>query len=115
MSNAPATSVATDLDLRGMTCASCAARVERGLNELTGVRASVNFAVERAHVEHDPDVSVAQLVAAVEATGYHAAPVRTPGDDAPAEEIKEVDLRPRLIGSAVLSVPVVVLSMVMAW
>lgn len=114
MANAPVT-VATDLDLRGMTCASCAARVERGLNDLEGVRASVNLAVERAHVEHDPAVTVGQLIKAVEATGYQASAVRAPGDDAPVQEAGETDLRPRLIGSAVLAVPVVVLSMVMAW
>ena len=116
MANTPVMSVATDLDLRGMTCASCAARVERGLNGLTGVQASVNLAVERAHVEHDPAVTVDQLIKAVEATGYQASPVPAPGaDEQPAGEVGELDLRSRLIGSAVLAVPVVVLSMVMAW
>lgn len=114
MTNPSVSSVATDLELRGMTCASCAARVERGLNGLPGVQASVNFAVERAHVEHDPGVSVEQLIGAVEAAGYHAAPVPTPGE-APSHDTQEPSLRGRLIGSAVLAVPVVVLSMVMAW
>lgn len=114
MTNPSVSSVATDLELRGMTCASCAARVERGLNGLPGVQASVNFAVERAHVEHDPNVSVEQLIGAVEAAGYHAAPVPTPGE-APPHDTQEPSLRGRLIGSAVLAVPVVVLSMVMAW
>ncbi|AQA01983.1 carbonate dehydratase [Mycobacterium sp. MS1601] len=114
MTNSSVSTVATDLDLRGMTCASCAARVERGLNGLDGVQASVNFAVERAHVEHDPAVTVSQLIGAVEAAGYHASPVPTPGEQ-PVSDVQEPSLRNRLIGSAILAVPVVVLSMVMAW
>ena len=62
----------TDLSLSGMSCASCAARVEKGLNKLGGVQASVNFAVEQAHVEHDPSVTPQQLVDAVESAGYGA-------------------------------------------
>ncbi|MCB1292607.1 MAG: heavy-metal-associated domain-containing protein, partial [Mycobacterium sp.] len=65
----------TDLKLIGMSCASCAARVERRLNDLDGVHASVNFAVEQAHVEHDAQVSAEDLVRAVESTGYRAAPI----------------------------------------
>jgi Cu+-exporting ATPase len=107
--------VATDLELRGMTCASCAARVERGLNNIAGVQATVNFAVERAHVEHDPAVSSDELIQAVEATGYHAAVLgrldEQPVDAGPADG----DLRARLTVSAVLAVPVLALSMVMAW
>ncbi|WP_197378295.1 heavy metal translocating P-type ATPase [Mycolicibacterium mengxianglii] len=117
MANPPVTTVATDLDLHGMTCASCAGRVERGLNELPGVHATVNLAVERAHVEHDPAVTVDQLVRAVESAGYQATAVREPGseEEAAGEPIREPDLRSRLIGSIVLAVPVIVLSMVMAW
>ncbi|WP_156628778.1 heavy metal translocating P-type ATPase [Mycobacterium sp. 1274756.6] len=105
----------TDLDLRGMTCASCAARVERGLNRLEGVRATVNLAIERAHVDHDPSVSPADLIRAVESAGYQAAVAG--GDDGEHDEpdVPADQLRPRLIGSAVLGIPVVVLSMVMAW
>ena len=62
----------TDLDLRGMSCASCAARVEGALNRLEGVRAAVNFALERAHVQHESEVSTGDLIRAVESTGYHA-------------------------------------------
>ncbi len=85
-----------ELPITGMTCASCAARVERRLNELDGVSASVNFATERARVEFDPDaVAPAALVGAVEAAGYSA-------------ELPEIDelgsIRLRLIVSAVLSV-----------
>ncbi len=107
----------TDLQLTGMSCASCAARIERGLNDLDGVQATVNFAVERAHVEHGPQVSQHDLIHAVESTGYHASVVAHSGHggnhmdhDVPAEQ-----LRPRLIASAVLAVPVVALSMVMPW
>jgi Cu+-exporting ATPase len=103
----------TDLELRGMSCASCAARVERELNDIDGVQATVNFAVERAHVEHGPAVSAADLIHAVESAGYQAAVVArsSAADDEPAQE----SLRPRLIGSALLAVPVVALSMVMPW
>ncbi|OBI41338.1 carbonate dehydratase [Mycobacterium kyorinense] len=103
----------TDLDLRGMSCASCAARIERGLNELDGVRATVNFAVERAHVEHDSVVSADDLVRAVESAGYHASVVSDHTHH--HEDVPESQLRWRLAGSAVLAVPVVALSMVMAW
>ena len=108
----------TDLHLGGMSCASCAARVERNLNELDGVHATVNFAVERAHVEHDPAVTTADLIAAVESAGYHAEVAEPAGSTAPVvtpEPDTGAGLRTRLIGSAVLAVPVVVLSMVMAW
>jgi Cu+-exporting ATPase len=105
----------TDLELRGMTCASCAARVERGLNSLDGVRATVNFAVERAHVEHDAGVSAADLIDAVEATGYQAAVLAGPDGPLPEDAAADSELRTRLVVSAALAVPVVVLSMVMAW
>ncbi|AKK25993.1 cation-translocating P-type ATPase [Mycobacterium sp. EPa45] len=107
----------TDLQLSGMSCASCAARIERGLNDLDGVQATVNFAVERAHVEHGPQVSEHDLIHAVESTGYHASVIDHSGHgqnhmdhDVPTEQ-----LRPRLIGSTVLAVPVLALSMVMPW
>lgn len=108
--------ITTDIELRGMTCASCAARVERGLNALDGVNATVNFAVERARVEHDPKVSAADLVRAVESTGYQATVVGS-AEDHPAEhtDVAVGQLRSRLVGSALLAVPVVALSMVMAW
>lgn len=103
--------VTTDLRLRGMTCASCASRIERGLNQLGGVRATVNLAVERAHVEHESGVSAAELIAAVESTGYRASVLGDRADpDPPA-----AGLLPRLIGSALLAIPVVALSMMTAW
>ena len=105
----------TDLELRGMTCASCAAHIERGLNSLDGVHATVNFAVERAHVEHDPGVSTADLIEAVEATGYQAAVLGGPDEQLPDDVAGDSELRTRLVVSAVLAVPVIALSMVMAW
>src|SRR4051812_36986621 len=88
-----------ELPITGMTCASCANRVEGSLNKLDGVRASVNYATERAAVSYDPDsVEPAQLVAAVEAAGYRAA-LPSPDDDTAG------DLRRRLTVSAALSAP----------
>ena len=67
----------TELDLQGMTCASCAARIERKLNKLDGVDATVNFATERASVAFDPEcVTVDELCGAVEAAGYRRAAAR---------------------------------------
>jgi Cu+-exporting ATPase len=105
----------TDLQLSGMTCSSCAARIERGLNRLDGVAATVNFAVEQAHVEHAPSVGTEDLIRAIEATGYHASVLDHghPGDHM-NHDLPEEQLRPRLIGSTILAVPVVALSMVMA-
>src|SRR3990172_8945213 len=67
------------LDLEGMTCASCVRRIERKLNELDGVEATVNFATEQATVQCDASVKVEDLVSAVEAAGYHAHPVSESG------------------------------------
>ena len=109
----------TDLRLSGMSCASCAAHIENALNNLAGVHATVNFAVETAHVEHDPDVAPDDLVAAVESCGYHAEAV--PEHDATGGGHDHMDhdsgsgLLARLVGSAALGIPVVAISMVMAW
>jgi len=120
----------TDLRLHGMSCASCASKIEGSLNRLDGVAATVNFAIEQAHVEHDPQVSTDQLMRAVESTGYHASVIdhaqmnhgdpmnsggRMNSGDHMNHDVPEEKLRPRLIGSAILAVPVVALSMVMAW
>jgi P-type Cu+ transporter len=101
-----------ELPIEGMTCASCAARIERRLNRLEGVAASVNYATEKAAVQFDPaSVAPAQLIEAVEAAGYHA----SLPDDAPAQDAAGADpLLQRLIGAAVLSLPVLVVSMVPA-
>ncbi|OKK03884.1 carbonate dehydratase [Streptomyces sp. CB03234] len=109
-----------------MTCASCAARIERKLNKLTGVNASVNFATASARVAHAEDVSPQDLIDVVKGTGYGASLPAPPasaestdaagGGEGPAgEEERHVRaLRDRLMASAVLTVPVVVLSMVPA-
>ncbi|MCX4684255.1 heavy metal translocating P-type ATPase [Kitasatospora purpeofusca] len=115
----------TEVELRigGMTCASCAARIEKKLNRMDGVTATVNYATEKARVEFGPDVSVADLVATVEATGYTAAPPRpavadaagTAGAGESAESADDLAaLRQRLITSVVLAVPVVAMAMVPA-
>jgi Cu+-exporting ATPase len=98
-----------------MTCGSCAARVERKLNKLDGVQASVNYATEKALVVVPAGVSVEDIVREVEAAGYTAAIPRPPAAaSAPApDEPAPVDLlRQRLIISAMLTVPVVLLAMV---
>src|SRR6266545_3054151 len=69
------------LDLEGMTCASCAARIEKRLNKLDGVEATVNFATEQATVHCDADLPVEQLVTAVESAGYGARPVGAAHDE----------------------------------
>ncbi|MFJ4094635.1 heavy metal translocating P-type ATPase [Kitasatospora sp. NPDC089913] len=118
----------TEVELRigGMTCASCAARIEKKLNRMDGVEATVNYATEKARVVFGPDVSVADLVATVEATGYTAAPPRTdaaapaagpavPGGDPAGEPADDLaPLRQRLITAVVLAVPVVAMAMVPA-
>ena len=75
-----------ELAIEGMTCASCATRIEKRLNKLDGVSASVNFASEHAAVAFDPGVvSVDDLIGAVEAAGYHASlPVEALGEEDPA-------------------------------
>ena len=95
-----------DLPITGMTCASCANRIERKLNKLDGVEASVNYATEKATVSYDATaVEPAQLLEAVEAAGYQAV---LPDNEA-AEHEHDVDptasLRQRLIVAAALSVP----------
>ena len=110
-----------DLAIGGMTCASCAARVEKKLNKLDGVAATVNFATERARVSFPARISTDELIAVVEQTGYTAVlPVPPPAEAkleaaGPAPDRDEAaSLRQRLLVSAALAVPVVVLAMVPA-
>ena len=108
-----------DLPITGMTCASCANRIEKRLNTLDGVQASVNYATERASVTFDTaTVAPEELLSAVEAVGYQATLPAAPGDEPPAGDVEEVDetapLRRRLIVSAVLSLPILVLAMIPA-
>ena len=109
-----------DLQIGGMTCASCALRIEKKLNRMPGVTATVNYATEKAHVAYADDVTTDDLVAAVARTGYTAelpapAAVRAEvaaGADADTAEIRE--LQRRVVVSALLTVPVVLLAMVPA-
>jgi len=106
-----------ELSIGGMTCASCAARIEKKLNKLDGVSASVNYATEKAKVTYGGSVAPADLVGTVQATGYTATQPVDPavnGDaqPRPAEADEAAPLRLRLLVSLVLAVPVVVMSMV---
>ncbi|WP_078308254.1 MULTISPECIES: heavy metal translocating P-type ATPase [unclassified Mycobacterium] len=120
----------TDLRLQGMTCASCASRVERGLNKLEGVTARVNLALESARVEHDGSISDQDLVKAVESVGYKAQVVGGSRNGAPQSghehdgadphdhmnhDVPDNQLKTRLLGSLLLAIPVVAISMVMPW
>lgn len=103
-----------ELSIDGMTCASCAARVEKKLNKLDGVTATVNFATEKARVEYGGAVTPDELVAAVEAAGYHASlPQQAPAADAPGDD-PAAALRRRLLICLALTVPVVAMAMVPA-
>jgi Cu+-exporting ATPase len=120
------TPVTTDIELRisGMTCASCANRIERKLNKVDGVTASVNYATEKAKVTFAESLTPADLVRIVEAAGYAAelppaprapsAPAESGDKSGPVDDpVREV--RERFLVSAALSIPVIVLSMVPAW
>ena len=100
-----------ELPIAGMTCASCANRIERNLNKLDGVSASVNYATETASVEFDTAVEPEALLEAVEAAGYQAV---LPSDEpAAAEEIDETaPLRRRLLVSLALMLPVLAMAMI---
>jgi Cu+-exporting ATPase len=100
-----------ELDIEGMTCASCVNRVEKKLGKLEGVQALVNLPLESAHVTVPAGISDEQLVDTVNAAGYKAK-VRQP---APAPEAAPGTLRPRLVLAALLTVPVFLISMVPAF
>ncbi len=110
-----------ELDIGGMTCSSCAARIEKKLNRMPGVQATVNYATERAHVRLPEGTDAAAAIATVQATGYSAelpAPVGAESDAADGPEA-QVDpalaaLRERLAISTALTIPVVALSMIPA-
>jgi P-type Cu+ transporter len=125
MTDVDTTTRPVDLVIGGMTCASCAAHIERNLNQLDGVTATVNYVTERAKVLAPEGVSVADLVAEVEATGYTARDVRPSASGASGADtgVAESDhgdeelhaLRQRLVASTVLAAPVVLLAMVPAF
>jgi len=109
------------LDIGGMTCASCAARIEKKLNRMEGVNATVNYATEKAKVSFDESVSPADLIAQIEATGYTARVPRTKSASTTTDEtaLAPIDdptaaLRQRLTISALLALPVVAMAMVPA-
>ncbi|MGC5172060.1 heavy metal translocating P-type ATPase [Microbacterium sp. DT81.1] len=111
--------VDVELEITGMTCASCATRIERKLNRLPGVEATVNYATEKARVQAT-DVDPADLIAAVQSAGYQATLPAPPVQDTSDTEAKLpgdtelVSLRRRLLISTTLAVPVAVLSMIPA-
>jgi P-type Cu+ transporter len=104
-----------ELIIGGMTCASCAARVEKKLNRMDGVTATVNYATEKAKVTYPAGITTDDLVATVEKTGYTAtlpSPAVADGNEDEPDELKP--LRERLIASIVLAVPVVAFGMIPA-
>ncbi len=104
-----------ELEIGGMTCASCANRIEKKLNRLDGVSASVNYATEKAVVTAPRGYDPATLIAEVEKTGYTAALPQPPASAAEEPEDRELtSLRQRLIGAVVLSVPVIAMAMIPA-
>ena len=102
-----------DLVVTGMTCASCASRIERKLNKLESVEARVNYATGLARVEFSPDISIDTLVATVEAAGYHALAPNPLLDEQVAllEATHEKDLRTRWILGAMLAFPIGAMAM----
>ncbi|MFD7188462.1 heavy metal translocating P-type ATPase [Streptomyces sp. NPDC059914] len=117
------TAAEVELAIGGMTCASCAARIEKKLNRMDGVTATVNYATEKAKVSYrGEDVSVQDLIATVEKTGYTAQEPAPPastaaadaaeGDTAGADELRP--LRQRLLTAVALAVPVIAMSMIPA-
>jgi len=115
VTTATGTDTRLQLELEGMTCAACAARIERKLNKLDGVEASVNYATDRAAVSFDPArVAVEDLVGAVEAIGYGAALPRAAVDTTQSEATADAArrLRLRLLVAGALTVPLAALAMV---
>ena len=108
-----------ELDIGGMTCASCANRIERKLNKIDGIEASVNYATEKARVMIPEGYDPAQLITEVEKAGYTATMPAPPASADDTNEHADVDqelvtLRHRLIGSVVLTVPVIAMAMIPA-
>src|SRR3712207_8352340 len=105
-----------ELLIGGMTCASCAARVEKKLNRMDGVTASVNYATEKARVPFGGDVTTEDLIATVEKPGYTAALPEPPADGAgpAADDDATRPLGQRLLVSTLLTVPVIAMAMVPA-
>lgn len=116
-STQPPASGQVELVIGGMTCASCANRIEKKLNKLDGVTATVNYATEKARVDYTGDISPDELIATVEQAGYRAslpAPPAEQSETAAAEPDPTAELRTRLLVSLVLAVPVIAMAMVPA-
>ena len=112
---ATATPERVRLEIEGMTCASCAARIEKKLNKLDGVEATVNYATEEAAVAFDPArVELEQLIRTVETIGYAAALPRAAADVTQAGEPEHAlrAIRRRLVGAAALTAPLALLAKV---
>ncbi|MEJ7705423.1 MAG: cation transporter [Geodermatophilaceae bacterium] len=107
-----------ELTISGMTCASCAARIEKRLNKLDGVVASVNYSTEKARIDFPPGISADDLVAVVEKAGYSARLPEPPrsaqadGVDGDPEDSAVRPLRHRLLVSLALTLPVVAMAMI---
>ncbi|MEV6674069.1 heavy metal translocating P-type ATPase [Streptomyces sp. NPDC051162] len=107
----PVAPAATEIVVGGMTCAACVARVEKKLGRLDGVTATVNLATGRARVSHPAGVTAAELMAVVEGAGFTASLPEPEVPEAPADGAAAASAMTRLVVTAVLSVPVLVLSM----
>jgi Cu+-exporting ATPase len=111
-SSNPESATPIAIAIEGMTCTSCAARVEKKLNRLPGIEATVNYATETAHVQMPAGMDLDTVLDTITATGYTP---HLPQDDEPVEQSPAVrSLRDRLVISAVLTIPVAVLSMIPA-
>lgn len=104
-----------DLDVQGMTCASCAARIQKKLNRIDGVQATVNYATARAHVLAPRGTTSEALIDVVRAAGYDAGPPDPSEDAEAAARARTEAIRRRLVVSAAIAVPVMAVSMVTPW
>ena len=107
--------VEAELVVTGMTCGSCAARIERRLNRLDGVAATVNYATERAYFTSMGGREAAELISVINSTGYQAALPAPPDDDGQPADPHAQDLGRRLVVCVPLAVAVIALSMVPAF
>ncbi|MGX1811986.1 heavy metal translocating P-type ATPase [Nocardia sp. NPDC055321] len=117
--SAPAPARSIELEIGGMTCASCASRIEKKLNRIDGVTATVNYATEKAKVSFPDSVTADDLIAKVEDTGYTAAvhspePVKPDAPEADSAPTATQQLRHRLLVSLALAIPVVAMAMIPA-